>query len=213
MCMYEKQVAESVDWLPALKPGIALALQPAKRPLWKDILIPIEVKNDRSDMLLQALTPEPYFTYSIFFHYTERNVRLCFCSRNGVISTPSYNLDDMGGFTATIQGFVGMLSLEDEAAAGILPLETVPEWFRSLTGKTYIEGECLSKRIELRGRGTKAAVYVEQRGNSPVAPALGQEADEMEAHKLASPIQVLQHISNRPVAVKLPGYASLGREG
>jgi hypothetical protein len=126
----------------------------------------------------------------ILFHWTERKVRFCFFCRSGVISTPSYDLDDKDGFEVTVRGFVGMLSLRDKAAAGTLPSETIQEWLRGLTGKTYIEGECLLKRITVHGCGTKAANHVEQRVNSAVTPALSQEADEMEARELAWPIRV-----------------------
>jgi hypothetical protein len=205
MYVYDKPVAESVDRAPALKLDLVLALKRATRLFWRDILIPVEVKDNWSDMLQQALTygravfyaQERKWVLCLLFHWADRKVRFCFCSRNGVISTPSYSLDDMDGFKATVQGFVGILSLKDEAAAGILPSETIQEWLRGLTGKTYIEGECLSKRITVRGRGTKVADFVEQRVNSAVIPALSQEVDEMEARKLASTIRVSRRIRNR----------------
>ena len=222
MRVYDKAVADSVDQASALKPDLVLARSRAKRLTWRDILIPIEVKDNWPDMLLQSLTYAQAVFYAqdhkwvlcILFNYTERKVCFCFCSHNSVISTPSYNLDDNDGFTAIVQGFIGILSLKDETAAGILPSKTIQMWLHSLTGKTYIEEECLSKRIAVRGRGTKASVYVEQQSNSSsVAPALSQEADEMGAREVALPTRVLQHIRNCIAALKSPGSAPLGREG
>jgi hypothetical protein len=85
------------------------------------------------------------------------------------------------------------------------PVFCLRKWLRGLTGKTYIERECLSKRITVRGRGTKAANHVEQRINPAVTLALSQEADEMErANRLGrfefrSASGIVLQLSNRLV--------------
>jgi hypothetical protein len=86
MCVYDKPVAGFVDRAPALKPNLVLALKQAMRLFWRDILIPVEVKDNWPNMLQQALIYARAVLYAqdrkwvlcILFHWTERKVRFCF---------------------------------------------------------------------------------------------------------------------------------------
>jgi hypothetical protein len=168
-------------------------------------------------MLQQALTYARAVFYAqdrkwvlcIFFHWTERKVHFCFCCRSGVISTPSYDLDDKDGFKATVRGFVGILSLKDEAAAGILPSEMAS---RSHGENLHREGMSLKTNHSARtwDKSCESCGATNQSScNSGAQPGGRRDGTREQAW----PIRVSQRIRNRAAAVKSPGSAPLGREG
>jgi hypothetical protein len=186
MFVYDRPIADSVGGAAKLKPDVVLAAARDTSLFWRDILIPVEVKNDWRELLKQALTyiravfakQDRYYVPCILYNFTQKAVRFCFGTRSGVISSPMFRLTTNQGFTAFVGGLVGILSLKDEAAAGIQPSQDVVDWLREKTGADYVKAERMMIRAAVRGRGTAVDLY--ERETAGTAERIPEEADDPE---------------------------------
>jgi hypothetical protein len=167
MLAYDRPTADAVGDAAPIKPDVVLATHWNKSLLWRDIMIPIEVKIDWRQMLKQIFTyaravfvkQDRYFVLCILYNFKQKALRFCFCTRSGIVSSPMLHLAKDEGFRAFVRGLVGILSLENEAAAGIQPSQDIVNWLRTFTGASYVKTERLMIRTALRGRGTAADLY------------------------------------------------------
>ncbi|KAL0952126.1 hypothetical protein HGRIS_008754 [Hohenbuehelia grisea] len=164
--VYDKEMAEAVEFSECLKPDILGALANVFNGVgncsWFDAELFGEFKKDWKKLLAQAGSyarsafaagDNRLFVPSITFNHVTSIFRLCFFHRGGVIATPPMNILTYEGFKGFVTAITGMWNWENAEAAGHYTAQTHSHF--SFNEELYQIDKLFCRRICVRGRATR----------------------------------------------------------
>jgi hypothetical protein len=128
---YDRETADGIDGAHALKPDLVGCDEDvpwSRKVSWREIRIPVEVKDSWSDMVTQAATyarcmfaasSGRQYVLVITLHHPSSEVRFLFFHRGGLTSSPIFDLTNKDGFAMFIAAMAGLAAVNDQVSGGM----------------------------------------------------------------------------------------------
>ena len=219
---YDRETADGIDGAHALKPdlvGCDEDIPSSRKVFWREIRIPVEVKDSWSDMVAQAATyarcmfaasSGRQYALIITLHHPSSEVRFLFFHRGGLTSSPIFDLKTKDGFAMFVAAMAGLAAVNDQVSGGMDDSVNNSQIYLPVGGLWRVEnwlfnGNCVRGRatqvVRISKTQSTGAVMVPEH-TGPTTRAMARRA----AHIVARPE------TRPPVVLPAPVIPSAGRQ-